>query len=267
MSMFSEYLGGVFFRFVWQLWQMFGVVFLLAYFLQLLGSKIRCCGVGLFGRIYWYIVSPGVVCHETGHAVGCLVTGSRILEFVPFRLRGNSLGYVRHNVHSGVWGATANLIIATGPIWFGSIIVFVLTYLLVGDVSVGKWDDCFMEGAPSIVEYILALLFASISWCRSVFLMENPFSLLFWVWLYLAFCIASEIGLSKVDMANMWPGMLGVVIVMLLVNVIPCLGNAASMCVYMLMPHLFRLHVLMAAALGVNIIIYLLLLLVDRVPR
>ena len=95
----------------WQLFQLFAVPFALAVGLQWVGSRIRRKGCGRFGGAYWYFVAPGVVCHETGHAVGCLLTGCKIREFVPFTKDGGTkLGYVVHEMKRGVFGDIASFV-------------------------------------------------------------------------------------------------------------------------------------------------------------
>ena len=110
-----------------------GVPFGFALLLQWIGGGIRKSGVSRLGMAYWYLVSPGVACHETGHALGCLFTFCRITKFVPFRLgEDGTLGYVQHESKSGWKGAVSNLVIATGPIWFGCIVIVALTRLFAG---------------------------------------------------------------------------------------------------------------------------------------
>ena len=84
-------------------------------------------------------MAVGVACHELGHAVGTWIPGNRVLEFVPFRPGSeeypNYVGWVRHTLGKGVWGKVSRMIICTGPIWFGSILILLLTRFLVGQES------------------------------------------------------------------------------------------------------------------------------------
>ena len=83
MGTVTQYIAGVIGRTWWQLMQLFAVPFVLAVALQWVGGMIRQRGVSRFGEAYWCFVASGVAFHETGHAVGCLLTGCKILEFVP----------------------------------------------------------------------------------------------------------------------------------------------------------------------------------------
>ena len=90
----ADYLTRTFSRTFNQLLLLFGGVLLLAFLLCTVAEQIRGAGTSVFGRGYYYFVAPGVACHETGHALGCLMTGTKIHRFEPFRPNGNQLGYV-----------------------------------------------------------------------------------------------------------------------------------------------------------------------------
>ena len=111
---------------------MFGGVFALATMLWFASQQLRGDGYSRFGRAYVYFVAPGVICHETGHALGCILTGTRIVEFVPFRLSGNELGHVTHECRQAFFGRIADFFIGTGPVWFGCLMIFLLARLLGG---------------------------------------------------------------------------------------------------------------------------------------
>ncbi|MBP5786955.1 MAG: hypothetical protein J6Y19_03975, partial [Kiritimatiellae bacterium] len=96
MSGVMGYWGGAVVRPLAAGWALFGGVFVLAVALWFVSQRLRGYGSGWLGRTYYGLVAPGVACHETGHALGCLLTGTKIYEFVPFRPEGNTLGYVSH---------------------------------------------------------------------------------------------------------------------------------------------------------------------------
>ena len=265
MSSLTGYLGGVIVRTAWQLWQVFGFVFATAYLMQLVGKMIRRSGLGIMGRGYWYFVAPGVACHETGHAAGCIITGLKITEFVPFRIEGDTLGYVVHERRSGWTGAISDFVVATGPIWFGSIVIMLLTKLMAGEVAVGRWSEYFEEeSVPGVIEYARIAFLAALDCVKGAAATGDFASVLFWVWLYLVFCIASEIGLSDVDISHMWGGIALIVFAVFALNVIPPIGNAATIATTKIMPGLFRIHVLMLAALVINLAIALIAWLAGR---
>ena len=243
-----------------------GVPFGFALLLQWVGGGIRKSGVSRLGNAYWYLVSPGVACHETGHAAGCLLTFCRITKFVPFRIgQDGTLGYVQHETKGGWWGAVSNLVIATGPIWFGCIVIVGLTKLFAGTVMVANYGDYFSSDAlPGFLDYIWACFKSSKSLLFS--LGGDAFSS-WWLaalWFYLVFCVASEIGLSDVDIASMWKGLLCVVAAVLLLGMVPVVGDWYAAAIRWALPMLFLVHSLMAFAVLVDGALWLLMRLFVR---
>ena len=237
-----------------------------ALLLQWIGGGIRKSGVSRLGMAYWYLVSPGVACHETGHALGCLFTFCRITKFVPFRLgEDGTLGYVQHESKSGWKGAVSNLVIATGPIWFGCIVIVALTWLFAGTAMVANYGDYFSSDAlPGFLDYIWACFKSSKNLLFS--LSGDAFSS-WWLaalWFYLVFCVASEIGLSSVDISSMWKGLLCVVVVLLLSGMIPGVREWYASGLHALLPRLFLVHSLMAFAVLVDAVLWLLMRLFVR---
>lgn len=252
-----DYCCGLVARTLWQLWNLFGVVFLLAWLLQLLSERIRSHGFSRFGDVYWYFVAPGVACHESGHALGCLMTGVQIGKFVPFCRKDGLLGYVRHEAPSGWFGPIASFIIATGPIWFGSAAILLLTSLFADGVPELSWRANFETSAlPGLVEYGLGVMGAAVGFIFALF-GEAHWGIGFIIWLYLSFCIASEIGLSVIDMKHIRPGLVRIVCVAFALNIIPSIGRGISVGIYAMMPCLFKVHVLMLVALVINLAIYI----------
>ena len=243
-----------------------GVPFGLALLLQWIGGGIRKSGVSRLGNAYWYLVSPGVACHETGHALGCLLTFCRITKFVPFRIGADgTLGYVQHESKSGWRGAVSNLVIATGPIWFGCIVIVALTKLCAGTVMVANYGEYLSSDTlPGLLDYVIACFKASKGLLFS--LGGDVFSS-WWlaaIWFYLVFCVASEIGLSSVDIASMWKGLVCIVVVFLLIGMVPMIGKWYADGIRAALPMLFLVHSLMTFAVLVDGVIWLLMRLLVR---
>lgn len=261
----ASYLTEAFGRFVWQVVQLFGIPFALAVALQHVGGRIRRAGVGALGDAYWYFVAPGVVCHETGHAVGCLLTGTKITKFVPFCRRGDgTLGYVQHRVEGGFFWPLAEFLIASGPVWFGCMAFVILTKLFSGVAPSIRFADYFaVDELPELMAYGAGLLSAAIAFLGDV-VNADVWGWGFAIWLYLSFCIASEIGLSSVDLKSMWRGAMSILVTLAVVNCIPPLGRSISMAIYVALPYLFKFHVIMAVALVANVILLMGVALVSK---
>ena len=57
----------------------------------------------------------------------------------------------------------------------------------------------------------------------NLFSIENLKTWNFWIFLYISFCVASHMGLSKADRSGMWGGFFWVVLLIILINVIALL--------------------------------------------
>lgn len=145
--------------------------------MQLLSNSIRKSLAKIFGiQGYIYLTAPGVMIHEIGHAIFCLIFRHKIVEMKLFSPEEDgTLGYVNHSYNpNSFYQRIGNFFIGTGPIWFGVAVLWFISWLLLPDE---------MQ-------------------------ISNFFSLNFWgrwqsyIWLYLALTIASHITLSPPDLAG-----------------------------------------------------------------
>ena len=145
--------------------------------MQLLSNSIRKSLAKIFGiQGYIYLTAPGVMIHEIGHAVFCLIFRHKIVEMKLFSPEEDgTLGYVNHSYNpNSFYQRIGNFFIGTGPIWFGVAVLCLISWLL-------------LPNAMQISDF---------------------FSLNFWgrwqsyIWLYLALTISSHITLSPPDLAG-----------------------------------------------------------------
>lgn len=224
---------------------LFGGVFALAVALWFASQFIRGCGAGLLGRTYYWLVAPGVACHETGHALGCILTGTKILAFVPFRPEGDTLGYVSHESRPGVWPRIAEFFIATGPVWFGCSVILLLARLFAGPDFLPSFDALApCPGEPAIV-HLKGVWYGAIWMLQTVFAPWRWRSPLFPVFLYFVFCIASEITLSPPDLKGMWRGLAAIFGVLFVLNLLPFVSDGLARGIDALRPAVFSLHVIL----------------------
>lgn len=104
----------------------FGLVFGGSYLINwlLVRSIIR--------RYYRFFVAPGVIVHELSHALGCLLTGSPIVEINFWKASG---GHVKHLQPTDPFRRLINdPIIALAPIWGTFAVLAGLTWLMVPDL-------------------------------------------------------------------------------------------------------------------------------------
>ena len=145
--------------------------------MQLLSNSIRKSLAKIFGiQGYIYLTAPGVMIHEIGHAVFCLIFRHKIVEMKLFSPKEDgTLGYVNHSYNpNSFYQRIGNFFIGTGPIWFGIAVLWFISWLLL----------------PNEMQ------------------ISSFFSLNFWgrwqsyLWLYLALTISSHITLSPPDLAS-----------------------------------------------------------------
>ena len=250
----ADYLTRTFSRTLNQLLLLFGGVLVLAFLLCAVAGQIRGAGASVLGRSYYYLVAPGVVCHETGHALGCLMTGTKIVRFKPFCPKGNQLGYVAIERGSGgpLWRAR-EFFIGLGPVWFGCLMIWLLTKLFARSCSLPDFDSLFpIDPFPSSRVYWARSLKSSWLMFKTVFKVWKWRSTLNVLYLYLVFCIASEMGLSFEDLSGMWFGFACICSIFLLLNALPMVGTAISGWVARFSRKLFPVHVLMLFVLIVD---------------
>ena len=257
----ADYLTRTLARTINQLLLLFGGVFLLAFLLCAVASQIRGAGESVFGRGYYYFVAPGVVCHETGHALGCLLTGTKIVHYEPFRPRGRELGHVVFQRHdeNPLW-RVAEFVIASGPIWFGCLMINLLTRCFGKHARQQRFETCF----PDILllssrNYWLKTIKAAGAMLVDVVRLWKWRSVLDIIYLYLIFCIASEMGLSDTDFAGMGMGMLLICGFFLVLNVVPAVGVRVSGFTFRMCKYLFVVHSTMLFVLIIDLLFVLLL--------
>lgn len=243
-----------------QLLVVFGVVFALAVVLWFVSQGIRGLVSSRMGMAYYYIVAPGVACHELGHALGCLLTGRKIVEFVPFRPSPDgTLGHVSYALpaRGSVFGLLAQFVISTGPVWFGSAVILGLSYLVGGVGLLPDVGAYFPEEAPpATLEYVANVFLAAFQMMRNAACVWNWRSPWIALYLYAVFCVASEITLSGPDLKGMWKGGAAIVVVLLGVNLIPHAGGWIDMGIVWAKPYLFLAQAVLAFVLLIDIVFF-----------
>ena len=236
-----------------QLLVVLGVVFVLAVVLWFVSQGIRGMVSSRIGLVYYYLVAPGVACHETGHALGCLLTGTKIAEFVQFRPSSDgTLGYVSHELPDGgsFLGNVAQFVISTGPVWFGSVVILGLSCLVGGTGFLPEVRTYLPEEAPPVTwEYVSNVFLAAFQMLRNavcVWKWRSPWIALY---LYAVFCIASEITLSGPDLKGMWKGCAAIVAVIFTINLIPRAGEWLNAGIVLGKPYLFLVQTMLCFVL------------------
>jgi hypothetical protein len=235
----------------------FGVVFILSFLMWTVSQRRRGIGSGFWGRSYYYFVAPGVMFHELGHALGCVLTFTKVVEFAPFRMQGETLGYVRY-VKSGCFQAVREFIIATGPVWLGCAAIFALGFFMEGKGFLPVYEEVFSGNDVGAIDYACGLFSSALAMFASLICNWNWTSSAYWLILYLMFCVTSEITLSPPDLAGMWRGFFPIAGFVILLNLIPGFNICALKLTEVLEPTVFFVHSILLFVLFVDIGFYLL---------
>jgi hypothetical protein len=188
-----------------------------------------------FGPRGSYLVAwLGTPVHELSHVLFCLVFFHRIDEvrfFEPDPVVG-TLGYVRHTWNRrNPWAVLGNFFIGIGPVLVGGGVLFGLFYWLVPG-SHAAWRSITAIGSSGDFtawqSYLTVFRDSSLLLVRTLFTMENLATWRFWVFLYLAVCVASNVRLSPSDARGALSGLGCVVLPFLLVNLVAMLAGAAG---------------------------------------
>lgn len=237
--------------------------FVFALLMQGVSQLIRRHGGALFGtRCYVWLTAPGVVVHELGHAAFCLLFGHRILAISLFNPRSDgTLGYVKHSYDKrSLYQNLGNFFIGSGPLWFGSALIVVLTRLLVepsllaplsslvGSAAThwswGRFLDLLAALPQPLVELGrgLAPRIAGGEWPLILFL-------------YLAFAIGSHVTLSPPDLRGTLPGLALLLTGLYLLNLAATLlGHPLERVLAPLLPLLYPVMAMLLLVLVLNLL-------------
>ena len=126
---------------------------ILPFALLVLGRLIDALTVGLIrllarvfgsGKLAYAIVNylffPGVMIHESGHALMAFVTGAKVEEVALFRKQGDSLGHVSYRNRGGlILQMLQNALISSAPMYIGTVVLLVFRFLLLRRPEMETW--------------------------------------------------------------------------------------------------------------------------------
>ncbi len=218
-----------------QLVSLFAGIFIFGTIIQLVSHVTFKSLERAFGRGGVYAVAwLGTPVHELGHALFCVIFLHKIDSIAFFKPEPDTgtLGYVNHSWSRwNPWQVLGNFFIGIGPVLLGGAALFGLFYLLVPDAS-RAWDDVLAiyraGGDFSFGGFFTMLGDASLTMLRVLFTAENAGAWQFWVFLYLAVCIAANIRLSLADLKTALTGLGCIVVPFLLLNFIGLLTRFDS---------------------------------------
>ena len=218
-----------------QLASLFAGVFVFGLLLHLVSMLSFRTLERAFGPKGSYLVAwLGTPVHELSHVLFCLVFFHRVEEvrfFEPDPV-GGTLGYVRHTWNKrNPWAVLGNFFIGVGPVLLGGGLLFGLFYWLVPG-SHEAWRTITAAGSTGDFTtwqtYVGVFRDASLVLVKTLFTAANLATWRFWVFLYLAVCVASNVRLSPSDARGALSGLGCLVLPFFIANLFALLTGAAG---------------------------------------
>ena len=178
---------------------------IVAFIMQFLSNSLRKSLAKLIGlKAYIYLTCPGVMAHEIGHALFCIIFRHKIVEMKLFSPSDDgTLGYVNHTYNpNSLFQKTGNFFIGTGPIWLGITLLWLISSELLPEGMLST-DEHFLSGTENFLSYLFSFAF----WGR-------------WqsyLWLYLAITVSSHVTLSPPDLSGSAKGGISMIFFVLLI--------------------------------------------------
>lgn len=202
-----------------QIFSLFGIFFVLGFILAKLQkwtNEKYARSIGWKGILFtaWF----GTPIHEIGHVLFAKFFRHKITHislFEPNAATGG-LGHVEHEFRPySLYQRVGNFFIGAAPMIWGSAVLVALLYLFIPN---GRQIFSFVNNSEYNIAIIVSSFFKALP---QLFSSVNLHSLIFYVFLYLSFCVASHLAPSSQDLKNMWGGFTWMIILLILINAIP----------------------------------------------
>jgi hypothetical protein len=210
-----------------QLIILLGPALLLAFIMNYFALLVRIMQQRLIKNSFldWFC-APGIIVHELGHAFFCVVFGHRIMRMNLFRpgSHDGTLGYVKHAFDPGsLYQRIGNFFIGTGPIWFGTIVIYLMSrYMLnasafnsINDIELTTDTLSSWSGVVFVAHNIINMVLSVI---QSMFNFQLFSRWEFYIFIYLVFVIGNNITLSLPDIRNSADGLIVLIVILLIFN-------------------------------------------------
>jgi len=149
----------------------------------------------------------GTTAHELGHAAMCLLFGHRITDMRVFSpdLDSGVLGYVHHSYDpKNLYHQVGRLFIGVAPLFTGCALLVGLTFVFFPNYQIALVTPDYNHG---VSDYLKVLGTPVLGTMRVIFSPRSFIGWEFWVFLYLAVCVASHLAPSPKDMEGFWRGL------------------------------------------------------------
>jgi hypothetical protein len=213
-----------------QLVMLTGPGLILGLIMNYLAKSIIIKSQSLIGRNgYLYLFGwLGVVVHEIGHALMCIVFLHKIDEIRFFNPDPNSasLGHVNHSYNPrNLYHLVGNFFISIGPLLIGGLCIYWITVFVFSNGIFIPFNkiDYFPEqiyNLQLLLNYLEGLTEPLLISGGILLKGQNYFQWEFYVFLYLLFSLGQSLRLSPEDMNGVFKGGGVIVIIVLLINIL-----------------------------------------------
>ncbi|MCK5835337.1 MAG: hypothetical protein KAG98_06370 [Lentisphaeria bacterium] len=203
----------------------------LAAIMQLITTSLERSVQDTMGTKFYLAVFGwlGVVVHELGHALFCLIFRHKITElklFKPDPTHG-TLGYVKHSYNpANFYQKCGNFFIGVGPIILGSLVIFISAKLLMGS-TITFSPVVQTDGILNSLKIAFDGAFNSLI---SLFNFDALKRWQTYLFIYISFSVGSKITLSKADILGAISGLISLTVVIFFTNLVTLgfsdLGNS-----------------------------------------
>ncbi len=229
INSFLDFLKLLFVTTTSQLIWLLGLFFLFGLILYFFARSTRITFMNSVGAKMDVVVTGwiGTPVHELGHAIFCILFGHKIVEMKLYSPNNEdgTLGYVNHAYNrKSTYQNIGNFFIGAGPIIFGSLVIYALSYYLVPGMRAAFSNiESESQMYVQLLQGQYSGLFAAIRettmhTLSSLFALENLSDYRFWIFLYLAVSISSHMQLSPPDIKGAKGGLISIVVFVFFLN-------------------------------------------------
>jgi len=251
-----------------QLLTLFGPLLLFAVIINYFSRKNERLGMLVFGEnIYIYgFASLGTAVHELGHAFFAIIFGHKVTKIKLFSPDADgTLGYVQHSFNpKNYYHRVGNFFIGIGPIIFGSIVMYIFVYAILGSRIDTLLNTSFDFGAlqgvdtekNALIEFFVHIWLA-IKPISKIIMSYGWYSIIL---IYILYSIVSSISLSPSDIRGSKDGFMFFVGILLVVNFATVwLTNFATSIILFFSEMMSEIYIMLILGILLNIIYVILL--------
>ena len=211
---------GLFLTFI-QILLLLGPGLIIAYAMHLLSGFMRNNAAKILGyKVYIGLTALGIVVHELGHALFCLVFRHRIVDMQLFKPSNDgTLGHVNHAYNpKSRYQTIGNFFIGTGPIWFGATVIYIMSLFMLAPAVFDQMKDMGLTPETGIIVVMKEISGSVWAVFCNLFNIANLSDWKFYLFIYFVFCIGSHMTLSRSDFKGATQGFCTLIITILMFN-------------------------------------------------